>query len=119
MKDMNKFIGTIEFIDGKGNLTGLRVFAILNSIGDDEIVSAIPIEMFDNGKIEFHQTIEPDEFKVISINGDKISDLLDFVPLKKSIVKDENDEVTVDNSKIEKEKMEQINAWTNLIDKLY
>lgn len=83
MKNMKKFIGTIEFIDSKGNLTNLRAFAILNSV-DNEIVSAIPVETFGNGKIEFHQTIKDDEFKVISIDGDKISDLLDFVPLKKS-----------------------------------
>lgn len=82
MKKMKKFIGTIEFIDGKGNLTNLRAFAILNSV-DNEIVGAIPVEMFDNGKIEFHQTIKDDEFKVISIDGDKISDLMDFIPLKK------------------------------------
>lgn len=88
---MKKFIGTIEFIDSKGNLTNLRAFAILNSV-DNEIFSAIPVEMFGNGKIEFHQTIEPDEFKVISIDGDKISDLLDFVPLKKSATEDKVNE---------------------------
>lgn len=81
MKNMKKFIGTIEFIDSKGNLTNLRAFAILNNV-DNKIVSAIPVEMFGNGKIEFHQIIKDDEFKVISIDGDKISDLLDFVPLK-------------------------------------
>lgn len=80
---MKKFIGTIEFIDSKGNLTNLKAFAILNSV-DNEIVSAIPVEMFQGGKVQFHPTIEPDEFKVISIDGDKINDLLDFVPLEKS-----------------------------------
>lgn len=79
---MKKFIGTIEFIDSKGNLTNLKAFAILNSV-DNEIVSAIPVEMFNDGKIEFHQTIKDDEFKVISIDGDKISDLLDFILLEK------------------------------------
>lgn len=92
-----KFIGTIEFLDENETETGMRVFAILNSI-DDEIVSAIPIEMFAGGKIEFHQTIEDDEFKVISIDGDKISDLMDFIPLEKPTpVEDKADEITLDD----------------------
>ena len=97
MKELKKFIGTIEFLDSKGNETNLRVFAILNSI-DDEVVSAIPIEMFAGGKIVFHQTIEDDEFKVISIDGDRISDLMDFIPLEKPIpVEDKTDEITLDD----------------------
>lgn len=80
--NMKMMVGTIEFIDSKGNLTNLRAFAILNTV-DDEIISAIPVEISQGGNVQFHQTIEPDEFKVISIDGDKISDLMDFIPLEK------------------------------------
>lgn len=94
--DKKKFIGTIEFVDSKDNETGLRVFAILNSI-DDEIVSAIPVEIFAGGNVTFHQTIEDNEFKVISVDGDKISDLMDFIPLEKPTVEGKTDEITLDD----------------------
>ncbi|MDU7058268.1 MAG: hypothetical protein E6337_08525 [Ligilactobacillus salivarius] len=77
-KMTTKFVGTIEFLDSKGNETNLRVLAILNSI-NDEIISAIPIEIFEGGNVTFHQTIENNEFKVISIDGDKIDDMMSFI----------------------------------------
>lgn len=97
MKEFKNFVGTIEFLDENKEETGMRVFAILNGTSEDDIVNAIPIEMFAGGKIEFHQTIEDDEFKVISIDGDKISDLMDFIPLEKPTVEDKTDEITLDD----------------------
>lgn len=97
MMENTKFVGTIEFLDENETETGMRAFAILNSI-DDEIVSAIPVEMFAGGKIKFHQTIEDNEFKVISVDGDKISDLMDFIPLEKPTpVESRIDEITLDD----------------------
>ena len=82
MKNIKKVVGTIEFIDGKGNLTNLKTFAILNTV-DDEVVSAIPVETLAGGQVIFHQAIGDDEFKVISVDGDKIDDLMSFIPLEK------------------------------------
>ena len=91
-------MGTIEFIDSNNNLTGMRAFAILRGTSEDDIIKAIPIEMFAGGKVIFHQVIEDDEFKVISIDGDKISDLMDFIPLEKPTpVEDKTDEITLDD----------------------
>lgn len=95
---MKNFMGTIEFIDSNNNLTGMRAFAILRGTSEDDIINAIPIEMFAGGKVIFHQVIEDDEFKVISIDGDKISDLMDFIPLEKPTpVEDKTDEITLDD----------------------
>lgn len=100
MKDKmtTKFVGTIEFLDSKGNETNLRAFAILNSI-DDEIVSAIPIEIFEGGDVTFHQPIEDSEFKVISIDGDKIDDMMSFISsvLSEDEVESRTDEITLDD----------------------
>lgn len=82
MNNMKKMVGTIEFIDSKGNLTNLKAFAILNMAGD-EVVSAIPVETLADGQVIFHQVIKDDEFKVISIDGDKIDDLMNFILLEK------------------------------------
>lgn len=94
MTKETKFIGTIEFLDGKNNLTGLRTFAILNSV-DSEIISAIPVEIFAGGNVQFHQLIKNNEFEVISIDGDKISDLMDYIPLEKPTVEDKTDEIAL------------------------
>lgn len=97
-KMTTKFVGTIEFLDSKNNLTGMRAFAILNSI-DDKIVSAIPIELFEGGNVQFHQPIETDEFEVISIDGDKIDDLMSFISsvLSEDEVESRTDEITLDD----------------------
>lgn len=96
--DKKNFIGTIEFLDSKGNETNLRAFAILNSI-DDEIVSAIPIEIFEGGNVQFHQPIGTDEFEVISIDGDKIDDMMSFISsvLSEDEVESRTDEITLDD----------------------
>lgn len=94
-KMTTKFVGTIEFLDE--NETGMRVFAILNSI-DDEIISATPIEIFEGGNVTFHHPIEFDKFEVISIDGDKISDLMDFISLEKPApVAGKTGEITLDD----------------------
>lgn len=96
---MKNFIGTIEFIDSKNNLTGMRAFAILRGTSEDDIINAIPIELFEGGNVQFHQPIETDEFEVISINGDKIDDLMGFVSstLSESEVESRTDKITLDD----------------------
>lgn len=96
---MKNFVGTIEFIDSKNNLTGLRTFAILRGNSEDDIVNAIPIELFEGGNVQFHQPIETDEFEVISINGDKIDDLMSFISsvLSEDEVESRTDEITLDD----------------------
>ena len=96
---MKNFIGTIEFIDSKNNLTGMRAFAILRGTSEDDIINAIPIELFEGGNVQFHQPIETDEFEVISIDGDKIDDLMDFVSstLSEFEVESRTDEITLDD----------------------
>lgn len=96
---MKNFVGTIEFIDSKNNLTGLRAFAILRGNSEDDIANAIPIELFEGGNVQFHQPIEIDEFEVISIDGDKIDDLMNFVSstLSESEVESRTDKITLDD----------------------
>lgn len=91
-----KFVGTIEFLDENEIETGMRAFAILNSI-DDEIVSATPIEIFEGGNVTFHHPIGFDEFEVISIDGDKIDDLMGFISLGKTAVAGKTGEITLDD----------------------
>lgn len=88
------FIGTIELLDNANGLTGLRAFAILNSV-DSEIISAIPVEFFAGGNVQFHQLIEDNRFEVVSIDGDKISDLMDYIPLEKPTVEDKTVEIAL------------------------
>lgn len=99
MKELKNFVGTIEFLDGKNNLTGLRTFAILRGNSEDDIINAIPIELFEGGNVQFHQPIETDEFEVISINGDKIDDLMSFISsvLSEDKVESRTDEITLDD----------------------
>lgn len=96
---MKNFVGTIEFIDSKNNLTGLRTFAILRGNSEDDIFNAIPIELFEGGNVQFHQPIETDEFEVISIDGDKIDDLMSFISsvLSEDEVESRTDEITLDD----------------------
>lgn len=96
---MKNFVGSIEFIDSKNNLTGLRTFAILRGNSEDDIINAIPIELFEGGNVQFHQPIETDEFEVISIDGDKIDDLMSFISsvLSEDEVESRTDEITLDD----------------------
>lgn len=93
------FVGTIEFIDSKKNLTGMRAFAILRGTSEDDIINAIPIELFEGGNVQFHQPIETDEFKVVSIDGDKIDDLMSFISsvLSESEVESRTDKIKLDD----------------------
>lgn len=81
MKDFKNFIGTIQFLDEDGNETEMRSYAVLNGTDEDNIVSAIPFDMFEGGKVEFHQTVQIEDFKVISISGDKITDLMNYISM--------------------------------------
>lgn len=96
---MKNFIGSIEFVDSKNNLTGLRTFAILRGNSEDDIINAIPIELFEGGNVQFHQPIEDSEFKVISIDGNKIDDMMSFISsvLSEDEVESRTDEITLDD----------------------
>lgn len=96
---MKNFVGSIEFVDSKNNLTGLRTFAILRGNSENDIISAIPIELFEGGNVQFHQPIETDEFEVISIDGDKIDDLMNFISLvlSENEVESRTDKITLDD----------------------
>lgn len=98
MKDFKNFVGTIEYMDGDVE-TGMRSYAVLNGTSEDDIVNAIPIEMFAGGNVQFHQPIETDEFEVISIDGDKIDDLMSFISsvLSEDKVESRTDEITLDD----------------------
>lgn len=96
---MKNFVGSIEFIDSKNNLTGLRTFAILRGNSEDDIINAIPIELFEGGNVQFHQPIGTDEFEIISIDGDKIDDLMSFISsvLSEDKVESRTDEITLND----------------------
>lgn len=96
---MKNFVGSIEFVDSKNNLTGLRTFAILRGNSENDIINAIPIELFEGGNVQFHQPIETDEFEVVSIDGDRIDDLMSFISsvLSEDEVESRTDEITLDD----------------------
>lgn len=77
--NFKNFVGTIEFLDKDGNETKMRSYAVLNGTDEDNIVSAIPFDMFEGGKVEFHKTVQIEDFKIISISGDKITDLMSYI----------------------------------------
>lgn len=79
--NFKNFVGTIEFLGKDGNETEMRSYAVLNGKDEDNIVSAIPFDMFEGGEVKFHQTIQIEDFKVVSISGDKISDLLGYISM--------------------------------------
>lgn len=78
MKEFKNFVGIIEYMDGDVE-TGIKHYAVLNGTDEDNIVSAIPLNMFEGGKVEFHKTVQIEDFKVISISGDKITDLMNYI----------------------------------------
>lgn len=70
------FIGTIECE------TKAKTLAILKVTNGGDVVSAIPFEIFDTlqGKrIQFHLPIKANQFKVLSVEGDTIDDLINIV----------------------------------------
>lgn len=70
------FIGTIE------SETRAKTLAILKVTNGGDVVSAIPFEIFDTlqGKgIQFHLPIKANRFKVLSVEGDAIDDLISIV----------------------------------------
>lgn len=70
------FIGTIE------SKTRVKTLAILKVTSGGDVVSAIPFEIFDalQGKrIQFHLPIKANRFKVLSVEGDAIDDLISIV----------------------------------------
>lgn len=78
MKEFKNFVGIIEYMDGDVE-TGIKHYAVLNGTDEDNIVSAIPFDMFEGGKVEFHKTVQIEDFKVVSISGDKITDLMNYI----------------------------------------
>lgn len=70
------FIGTIECE------TKVKTLAILKATSGGDVVSAIPFEISDvlEGKrIQFHFPIKANRFKVLSVEGDTIDDLISIV----------------------------------------
>ena len=70
------FIGTIE-CEAK-----TKSLAVLKVTNGGDVVSAIPFEVFDTlqGKrIQFHLPIKAHQFKVLSVEGDAIDDLISIV----------------------------------------
>lgn len=77
-ENFKNFVGIIEYMDGDTE-TGMQSYAVLNGTDEDNIVSAIPFDMFEGGKVVFHKTVQTEDFKIISISGDKISDLMNYI----------------------------------------
>lgn len=72
------FIGTIECMDR------LKILAILKATNGGDVVSAIPFEIFDTlqGKrIQFHLPIKANKFKVLSVEGDSVDDLINLIEI--------------------------------------
>lgn len=72
------FIGTIECMDG------LKILAILKATNGGDVVSATPFETFDTlqGKrIQFHLSIKANKFKVLSVEGDSVDDLINLIEI--------------------------------------
>lgn len=70
------FIGTIECE------TKAKALAILKATSGGDVVSAIPFEIFDTlqgERIQFHLPIKANQFKVLSVKGDTIDDLINIV----------------------------------------
>lgn len=70
------FIGTIE------SETRAKTLAILKVTNGGDVVSAIPFEIFDTlqGKgIQFRLPIKANRFKMLSVEGDTIDDLISIV----------------------------------------
>ena len=69
------FIGTIE-CEAK-----TKSLAVLKVTNGGDVVSAIPFETFDTlqGKrIQYHLPIKANQFKVLSVEGDTIDDLIEM-----------------------------------------
>lgn len=72
------FIGTIE------SETRAKTLAILKVTNGGDVVSAIPFEIFDalQGKgIQFRLPIKANRFKVLSVEGDTIDDLINIIEM--------------------------------------
>lgn len=72
------FIGTIE------SKTRTKILAILKVTNGGDVVSAIPFEIFDTlqGKgIQFHLPIKANRFKVLSVEGDSVDDLINIIEI--------------------------------------
>jgi hypothetical protein len=72
------FIGTIE------SETKAKSLAVLKATNDGDVVSATPFEIFDTlqGKrIQFHLPIKANRFKVLSVEGDAIDDLINIIEI--------------------------------------
>lgn len=70
------FIGTIECE------TKTKSLAVLKATNGGDVVGAIPFEVFDTlqGKrIQFHLPIKVNRFKVLSVEGDTIDDLINII----------------------------------------
>lgn len=72
------FIGTIE------RETKAKSLAVLKATNGGDVVSATPFEIFDTlqgGRIQFHLPIKANRFKVLSVEGDTIDDLINLIEM--------------------------------------
>lgn len=72
------FIGTIECMDR------LKILAILKVTNGGDVVSATPFETWDTlqGKrIQFYLPIKANKFKVLSVEGDSVDDLINLIEI--------------------------------------
>lgn len=72
------FVGTIECE------TKMKTLAILKATSGGDVVSATPFEIFDmlQGKrIQFCLPIKANQFKVLSVEGDSVDDLINLIEM--------------------------------------
>lgn len=72
------FVATIEYGDRVKDL------AVLKVTKDGDVVSAMPFEIFDTlqGKrIQFRLPIKANRFKVLSVEGDSVDDLINLIEM--------------------------------------
>lgn len=76
------FIGTIGCVDGWEK--DLKILAILKVTNSGDVTSAIPFEIFNTMKtknIHFFRPIKAGQFKVLSVEGDTIDDLINIIEI--------------------------------------
>lgn len=76
------FIGTIGYVDGWEK--DLKILAILKVTNGGDVVSAIPFEMFNTmttKNIHFFRPIKANRFKVLSVEGDSVDDLMNLIEI--------------------------------------
>lgn len=77
------FIGTIGYVDGWEK--GLKILAILKVTNSGDVASTIPFEIFNTittKNIHFFRPIKAGKFKVLSVEGDSVDDLMNLIEME-------------------------------------